>query len=74
MKFHKYFNKPVLHIAVEIGNVEIVKLLLARKDINVNIKSILIFLWISFQIIQFFSYNFTKNYFYSITKYLLTAF
>lgn len=30
-------------MAVEIGNVEIVKLLLARKDININIKAILIF-------------------------------
>lgn len=40
MKFHKYFNKSALHVAAEIGNAEIVNLLLSRPEINVNIISI----------------------------------
>lgn len=43
--FHEVFNfdsnKQALHIAVEKGNLEVVRLLLERKDIEVNTKSIL---------------------------------
>lgn len=45
-KFHQipkniFFNKTALHIAVELENIEIVKLLLKHKNIDVNINSIL---------------------------------
>lgn len=41
MKFYIwYFNHTALDIAIGKENVEIVKLLLKRKDININIKSI----------------------------------
>ena len=33
-------NKPALYIAVEKGNIEIIKLLLDMKTINVNLKTI----------------------------------
>lgn len=33
-----FFNKYPLHIAVENGNIEIIKLLLEKKDININVK------------------------------------
>ena len=36
-----YFNKSSLHIAIEKGNAEIVKILLDQQDIDVNITSIL---------------------------------
>ena len=41
MKFDLILNKQALHIAVEKGNLEVVKLLLRRRDIEVNTKAIL---------------------------------
>lgn len=46
--FYIYFNKTVLNIAVEEGNFEIVKFLLSVPEIDVNVKSILIFFFIKF--------------------------
>ena len=37
-----YFDQTALHIAIEKGNIDIVKLLLSSKDIDISIKSILI--------------------------------
>lgn len=42
MKFNKYLNKTALHLAVESGNPEIVKLLLSREEIDINMKSIIL--------------------------------
>ena len=41
MKFSYVFNKTAIHIAIEKQNLEIIRLLLAQKGINVNIMSIL---------------------------------
>lgn len=41
LKKYCLFNKAPLHIAIEKQNIEIVKLLLARKEIDVNTKSVL---------------------------------
>lgn len=41
--FNFFFQKVALHIAVENGNFEIVKHLLSRNDIDLNIIQILIF-------------------------------
>lgn len=35
-----FINKTPLYIAVEKGNIDVVQVLLANKDVNVNIKSI----------------------------------
>lgn len=40
MKFSIVVNKTALLIAIEIGNIEIVKLLLSKKTIDVNKKCI----------------------------------
>lgn len=42
MKFCNIFYETPLSKAIEKGNLEIVQLLLARKDINVNLKLIFI--------------------------------
>ena len=42
MKLSSNLNKTALHIAVEKGNTEIVQLLLAQKNIDVNSKLIFI--------------------------------
>lgn len=43
MKFLKLFNKTALFYAIEEYNLEIIKLLLANQQIDVNSKSVLIF-------------------------------
>lgn len=43
-----YFDQTALHIAIEKGNIDIVKLLLSSKDIDISIKLILIKIFISF--------------------------
>lgn len=43
MKFLKLFNKTALFYAIEEYNLDIIKLLLANQQIDVNLKSILIF-------------------------------
>lgn len=40
MKFNIYFHHYPLSIAIENGNIEIIKLLLANKDIDINIINI----------------------------------
>lgn len=40
MKFIKYFQKTPLYAAIEKGNLEIVQLLLARPELDINLKSI----------------------------------
>lgn len=40
MKFNIYFHHYPLSIAIENGNIEIIKLLLANKDIDININII----------------------------------
>lgn len=46
MKFYFIAQKTALHIAVEKGNVKIVKLLLANKELNINYESILFLFFI----------------------------
>lgn len=38
--FYHFFHKAALHVAAEIGSTDIVKLLLSRPEINVNLISI----------------------------------
>lgn len=40
MKFHSLFNKAALHIAIQKGYTDIVKILLSNSNIDVNSKSI----------------------------------
>lgn len=40
MKFIICFNRTALHMAVERKNVEIIKLLLSRINIDINVKNI----------------------------------
>lgn len=38
MKFNiNYFQKTVLHIALKNGDIEVIKLLLSHKDLNINV-------------------------------------
>ena len=41
MRFHYFFQSTALNSAVDNGKIEIVKLLLAREDLDINMKSIL---------------------------------
>lgn len=41
IKFHFHLNLTALHIAIKKENVEIVRLLLLRNDIDVNEKTVL---------------------------------
>ena len=41
-----FLNRTALHIAVEKGNLEVVQLLLERKEIDVNIKEIFLLIFI----------------------------
>lgn len=51
IKFNLNLNKTALHIAVDNGNFEIVRLLLSIKEIDINAKSIFLsILFISFKI------------------------
>lgn len=42
IKFTKYIHKTALHIAVEKGNLDIIKLLLQRKEIDTSIRDAII--------------------------------
>lgn len=42
--FISYFHKTTLYLAIEVGNVEIVRLILSVPNIDVNEKSIFFFL------------------------------
>lgn len=43
MEFHQfYFNFTALHLSAQSGDIKIVDLLLKQKDIDVNLKTILI--------------------------------
>lgn len=54
IKFNLNLNKTALHMAVDNGNIEIVRLLLSIKEIDINAKSIFLsILFISFKIIVF---------------------
>ena len=44
----QYSYKSVLYLAVEKGNLDIIKLLLARPELDVNVQSILINFFINF--------------------------
>lgn len=41
MKFFNFFYRTALHTAINLQNIELVKLFVERKDTDVNIKSIL---------------------------------
>lgn len=41
IQFNQMLNKAPFNLAVETGNIEIIKLLLAHNDVDVNAKSIL---------------------------------
>lgn len=50
IQFHFKFHKNILYSATEDNNIEVIKLLLAHKNIDVNIQSILFSLFqIAFQ-------------------------
>ena len=57
MSFYEFIGHPVyrtaLYRAVEQENIEIIKLLLSIDNIDVNILSILVLLYIKFKIISF---------------------
>lgn len=80
MKFFYLFDDPPLYLAVLVNKIEFVKLLLARKDIDVNAKTIskISFFLIGFQIELLIQFQFIyidrvkKTYllFYSLLKFL----
>ena len=43
MKFILYFDGTALHIAIEKENIDIIKLLLSRDDIDINAKYLIIY-------------------------------
>lgn len=54
MKFFCIFQKGILYMAIEKGNIEIIKLLLSCKNIDVNMKTIQKLIFVIHLILSYF--------------------